>query len=64
MNFGKPFKNNNKVKNVISKDCNVQVSISDKSEFFKIFNMAINYELVDINISNSKIMELFERLTK
>ena len=62
--FLKALKNNNKVKNVISKDCNVQVSISDKSEFFKIFNMAINYELVDINISNSKITELFERLTK
>tara|TARA_B100000212_G_C27381971_1_gene537493 strand:- start:2027 stop:2941 length:915 start_codon:yes stop_codon:yes gene_type:complete len=62
--FLKALKNNNKVKNVISKDCNVQVSISDKSDFFKIFNMAINYELVDINISNSKITELFERLTK
>ena len=62
--FLKALKNNNKVKNVISKDCNVQVSISHKSEFFKIFNMAINYELVDINISNSKITELFERLTK
>ena len=62
--FLKALKNNNKVKNVISKDCNVQVSISDKSEFFKIFDMAINYELVDINISNSKITELFERLTK
>ena len=33
--FLKVFKNNNKVKNVISKDCNVQVSISDKSEFLK-----------------------------
>ena len=62
--FLKSLKNNDKIKNVISKDCNVQISISDKFEFFKIFKMAANYELVDIKISDSKITELFQRLAK
>ncbi|OUW11161.1 MAG: hypothetical protein CBD26_03150 [Candidatus Pelagibacter sp. TMED166] len=62
--FLKSLKNNNKIKNIISKDCNVQISISDKLEFFKIFKMAINYELIDIKISDSKITELFQRLTQ
>ena len=62
--FLKSLKNNNKIKNIISKDCNVLISISEKLEFFKIFKMAINYELIDIKISDSKITELFQRLTQ
>jgi ABC-type multidrug transport system ATPase subunit len=61
--FLKALKNNDKIKNVTSRDCDVQILTSDKIEFFKIFKMAVNYELIDIKISDSKVSELFQRLT-
>ena len=61
--FLKSLKNNDKIKNIISRDCDVQILISDKIEFFKIFKMAVNYELIDIKISDSKVSDLFQRLT-
>ena len=61
--FLKALKNNDKIKNIISRDCDVQILISDKIEFFKIFKMAVNYELIDIKISDSKLSDLFQRLT-
>ena len=61
--FLKALKNNDKIKNIISRDCDVQILISDKKEFFKIFKMAVNYELIDIKISDSKVSDLFQRLT-
>ena len=61
--FLKALKNNDKIKNIISRDCDVQILISDKIEFFKIFKMAVNYELIDIKISDSKVSDLFQRLT-
>ena len=61
--FLKSLKNNDKIKNVTSRDCDVQILTSDKIEFFKIFKMAANYELIDIKISDSKVSELFQRLT-
>ena len=61
--FLKALKNNDKIKNIISRDCDVQILISDKMEFFKIFKMAVNYELIDIKISDSKVSDLFQRLT-
>ena len=61
--FLKALKNNDKIKNVTSRDCDVQILTSDKIEFFKIFKMAANYELIDIKISDSKVSELFQRLT-
>ena len=61
--FLKSLKNNDKIKNIISRDCDVQILISDKMEFFKIFKMAVNYELIDIKISDSKVSDLFQRLT-
>ena len=61
--FLKALKNNDKIKNITSRDCDVQILTSDKIEFFKIFKMAVNYELIDIKISDSKVSELFQRLT-
>tara|TARA_B100000401_G_scaffold431336_1_gene367266 strand:- start:117 stop:1034 length:918 start_codon:yes stop_codon:yes gene_type:complete len=61
--FLKALKNNDKIKNVTSRDCDVQILTSDKIEFFKIFKMAVNYELIDLKISDSKVSELFQRLT-
>ena len=61
--FLKALKNNDKIKNVTSRDCDVQILTSDKIEFFKIFKLAANYELIDIKISDSKVSELFQRLT-
>ena len=61
--FLKALKNNDKIKNITSRDCDVQILTSDKIEFFKIFKMAVKYELIDIKISDSKVSELFQRLT-
>jgi hypothetical protein len=36
--------------------------VKDKNTFFDIFKIAINYELIDIKMSNSKLTELFERI--
>ena len=61
--FLKALKNNDKIKDITSRDCDVQILMSDKIEFFKIFKIAVNYELIDIKISDSKVSELFRRLT-
>ena len=60
--FLKLLRENKNIDKVISKDNNVQIMVKDKNTFFDIFKIAINYELIDIKMSNSKLTELFERI--
>jgi len=60
--FLKILRENKNIDKIISKDNNVQIMVKDKNTFFGIFKIAINYELIDIKMSNSKLTELFERI--
>ena len=61
--FLKTVRNNNEINHITSRDNNLELTIQDKSVFFDIFKIAINYELVDLKISNSKLSELFKKVT-
>ena len=37
--------------------------VENKSTFFDVFKMVVNYELIDFKMSDSKLTELFERIT-
>jgi ABC-type multidrug transport system ATPase subunit len=60
--FLKTLRENKNIDKIISKDNNVQIMVKDKNTFFGIFKIAINYELIDIKMSHSKLTELFERI--
>ena len=62
--FLKDLKQNKNIDKVVSKDNNIQITVKDKSIFFDVFKAAVDYELIDFNMSNSKITELFERIVE
>ena len=62
--FLKTLRQNKNIDKVISKDNTVQILVKDKNTFFDIFKIAINYELIDIKMSDSKLTELFDRIIK
>ena len=59
----KDLRDNKNITKVLSKDNHLQIMIKDKNTFFDVFKMAINYELIDFKMSDSKLTELFERIT-
>ncbi len=62
--FLKFLRENKNISQVISQENNVQIIVKDKNTFFNVFKIAVNYELLDLKISNSKLTELFERIIK
>ncbi len=62
--FIRNLKNNKNIEKIQSIDNNIQIIIKDKQIFFDVFKLAINYDLIDFKMSDSKITELFERIMK
>ena len=60
--FLKTIRENKNINKVVSSDNIVEVSIKDKNVFFDVFKIAIEYELIDLKISDSKLNELFTRV--
>ena len=62
--FIQNLRSNNDIQKIQSKDNNIQIIVKDKRIFFDVFKIAVNYELIDFEMSDSKITELFERIMK
>tara|TARA_B100000945_G_scaffold203678_1_gene163693 strand:- start:128 stop:550 length:423 start_codon:yes stop_codon:yes gene_type:complete len=57
------LRNNKNISKVTSNDNHLQIMIENKNTFFDVFKMVVNYELIDFKMSDSKLTELFERIT-
>ena len=62
--FLKLIKTNAKIKNMISRDKYFEFSTNQKSIFFKTFQMALNYELIDLKFNYSKLNEIYLKVTE
>ena len=57
------LRDNKNISKVASNDNHLQIMVENKSTFFDVFKMVVNYELIDFKMSDSKLTELFERIT-
>ena len=62
--FLKSIKADSNVKNTISKDKYFEFSTNKKSVFFKTFQTALNYELIDLKFNYSKLNEIYSKVTE
>ena len=62
--FLKSIKTNAKIKNMISRDKYFEFSTNQKSVFFEIFKIALNYELIDFKFNSSKLNEIYLKVTE
>ena len=62
--FLKLIKTNAKIKNIISRDKYFEFSANQKSVFFEIFKIALNYELIDFKFNSSKLNEIYLKVTE
>ena len=59
----KDLRDDKNISKVTSNDNHLQIMVENKSTFFDVFKMVVNYELIDFKMSDSKLTELFERIT-
>ena len=62
--FLKLVKADSEVKNIISRDKYFEFSTNKKSIFFKTFQTALNYQLIDLKFSYSKLNEIYSKVTE
>ena len=62
-NYLRELKNDKNFNNIISRGEFLEFSVKNKQLFFKKFKEALEYDLVDIKYSYSKIDELFKKVT-
>ena len=62
--FLKSIKTNTKIKNMVSRDKYFEFSSNQKSVFFEIFKIALNYELIDFKFNSSKLNEIYLKVTE
>ena len=62
--FLKLMKSDSNIKNIISRERYFEFSTKEKSIFFKAFQKALNYELVDLRFNYSKLNELYLKVTE
>ena len=62
--FLKLVKADSNVQNIISRDKYFEFNTSKKSIFFKTFQTALNYELIDFKFKYSKLNEIFLKVTE
>ena len=58
------MKKNSKIKNIVSRNKYFEFSTNQKSIFFKTFQMALNYELIDLKFNYSKLNEIYLKVTE
>ena len=49
---------------MISRDKYFEFSTNQKSVFFEIFKIALNYELIDFKFNSSKLNEIYLKVTE
>ena len=62
--FLKLMKTDSNVKNIVSRDKYFEFSTNKKAVFFKIFQTALNYKLVDLKFTYSKLNEIYLKVTE
>ena len=62
--FLKLMKTDSNIKNIISRERYFEFSTKEKSIFFKAFQTALNYELIDLKFNYSKLNELYLKVTE
>ena len=62
--FLKLMKADSNIKNIISRERYFEFSTKEKPIFFKAFQTALNYELIDLKFNYSKLNELYLKVTE
>ena len=63
-NYLRELKSDKNINNIISRGEFLEFSVKNKQLFFKKFKEALDYDLIDIKYSYSKIDELFKKVTE